>query len=51
MLRFDYNERISAREALDDKWFKNAASHNNVDEQAMQDALFNLSKFSATQKL
>ena len=51
MLNFDFKERISAREALNDKWFKSAASHKKVDDKAMEEALCNLSKFSATQKL
>ena len=31
MLKYDYSDRISAREALDDKWFQNASQYNTVD--------------------
>ena len=50
MLTFKYQERITAKEALKDSWFTNASSVM-VDKAIMEEAMKNLSKFSATQKL
>ena len=50
MLTYKYNDRVTAREALDDPWFTNASSVM-VDEKIMRECMQNLSKFSATQKL
>ena len=50
MLTYKYTDRISARDALKDKWFLNAPE-TLVDAELMKEAMGNLSKFSATQKL
>lgn len=50
MLTYKYTDRISARDALQDKWFKNAPE-TMVDNDLMKEAMGNLSRFSATQKL
>ncbi len=50
MLTYNYKNRISAKEALNDPWFKNAST-KQVDVDLMQESLKNLAKFSATQKL
>ena len=50
MLTFKYQERVTAKEALKDSWFTNASSVM-VDKGIMEEAMKNLSKFSATQKL
>ena len=47
MLTYKYTERISAREALNNKWFANAPEAQ-VDSALMAEAMQNLSKFSAT---
>lgn len=47
MLTFNYKNRITAKEALNDPWFKNA-SNKQVDIKLMQESLKNLAKFSAT---
>ena len=50
MLTYKYSERVTARKALEDPWFTNASS-TLVDKEIMQEAMANLSRFSATQKL
>ena len=50
MLTYNYKNRITAKEALNDVWFQNAST-KQVDVELMQESLRNLAKFSATQKL
>ena len=50
MLTYDYTQRISAREALQHKWFKNAPDIQ-IDKQKMEESLRNLISFNATQKM
>ena len=47
MLTFNYKERISAREALNDIWFKNAPN-KPIDCKIISDSLSNLKNFNAT---
>ena len=47
MLTYKYTDRVSAREALINKWFANAPEAL-VDSALMAEAMQNLSKFSAT---
>ena len=50
MLTYDYKERVTAREALQDPWFKNAPSQK-LAAKVMRDSLENLRTFNASQKL
>jgi calcium-dependent protein kinase len=50
MLTLDYKERISAREALADSWFKNA-EHEIVGNKLMKECMANMFMFSATSKM
>ena len=50
MLTYKYQDRVNARECLQDPWFTNASSAT-VDLELMKECMQNLSKFSATQKL
>lgn len=50
MLTYNYKQRVTAKEALNHPWFKNAST-TTVDIDLMQESLKNLAKFSATQKL
>jgi len=47
MLTYKYQDRVTARAALDDPWFTNASSAT-VDKALMEECMANLSKFSAT---
>lgn len=44
MLKYDYKNRISARESLDHEWFKNAPS-KAIDKDLMKNTLQNLKTF------
>ena len=50
MLTFDYKDRISARDALADSWFKNA-EHKIVGNKLMKECMANMFMFSATSKM
>ena len=50
MLTYSYDNRISARQALADPWFKNAA-HQMVGNELMKECMANMFKFSATSKM
>ena len=50
MLTFSYKDRISARQALADPWFKNAA-HEIVGNELMKECMANMSMFSAARKM
>ena len=50
MLTFRYQDRLSARQALADPWFKNA-QEESVDASLMKEYMGNMFKFSATSKM
>ena len=46
MMMFDYNKRVSCREALQNKWFQNASS-TKINADLMKESLKNLMNFNA----
>ena len=51
MLTYDPEKRLSAKEALQHPWFKKEQQESQVDKEAHNDAMCQLHKFNATQKL
>lgn len=52
MLTYDYNKRITAKEALNSKWIKKYANNiNKSDQKTLCGALSNMRKFEGSQKL
>ena len=49
-MTYDYPKRISAKDALKNKWFLNAPDQE-IDKELMKEAFANLSSFNATQKM
>jgi hypothetical protein len=47
MLTFDYTQRISAKEALQSKWFENAPD-DEINADLLKESLKNLLSFNAT---
>ena len=51
MLTYDPEKRLSAKEALQHPWFKKEQQESQVDKDVHNDAMCQLHKFNATQKL
>ena len=51
MLAYDFHKRISAKEALEHKWFEKALAKEKLNMEAIQHNLRNLKNFRAEQKL
>ena len=46
MMTYDYNKRVSCRQALENKWFQNASS-TQINADLMKESLKNLMNFNA----